>query len=212
MDIIQIIVGSFCFFILAAWIFFLPDETICEKTGLSAKVILPGIFCLVVGDWVSLPLDIANSQVHVKLGSIIIPILLGCFFLFALRESHLRWQSFLLLGADFILLLLGDSFFAAQITWPSTYLFWGLQLVSVMVVAFILQDYGAFLGVNLIALPCVFMVQGLWRAKLVSIVHVGGAAVYSMLAVSCLIGVFIVYLQQQRERRHFMERVLSADK
>ncbi len=212
MELLEIIIGSLCFLLLAGVIFFLPDETIVEKTGLSSKVILPGIFCLLVGDWTSLPLDIGNSQVLVKLGSIVVPILLGSLFLFTLRDGALRWRSFLLLGGAFILLLFGDGFFSAQITWHGEYLFWGLLLLLTMAIGFLLQDYGAFLGVHFIALPLVFVVQGLWRAKITSIVHIGGASVFAMIAVGALVGVFMVYLQQQRERRHFAEQVLSADK
>ena len=212
MELLEIIIGSLCFLLLAGVIFFLPDETVVKKTGLSAKVILPGVFCLLVGDWTSLPLDIGNSQVLVKVGSIVVPILLGCLFLFTLRDGALRWRSFLLLGGEFILLLFGDGFFSAQITWHGEYLFWGLLLCLTIAVGFLLADYGAFLGVHFIALPLVFVVQGLWRAKITSIVHIGGASVFAMIAVSALAGVLMVYLQQQRERRHFAEQVLSADK
>lgn len=212
MELFEIIIGSLAFLLMAVLIFFLSDETVMERTGLSAKVILPGLFCLLVGDWTSVPLTIGNSQVHMRVGSIIVPILLGCFFLFALRESYLRWRSFLLLAGEFILLLFGDGFLSSQITWNGAYLFWGLLLFVVFVVAFLLQNYGAFLGVHLIGLPLVFVVQGLWRAKLTSIVHIGGSAVFGMLGVSSLIGIGVIYLLQQRERRHFTEQVLTADK
>ena len=159
-----------------------------------------------------MPLTIGNSQVNVKVGSIVIPILLGCFFLFSLREGAVRWRSFFVLGAEFILLLFGDSFFAAQVTWNGTYLFWGLLLMVTFFIALALHDYGAFCGVHLIALPLVFVVQGLWRAKITSIVHIGGGTVFAMLGISSLIGIGLVYLLQQRERRHFTEQVLAADK
>lgn len=212
MELLEIIIGSLAFLLMAATIFFLSDETVIEKTGLSAKVILPGIFCLLIGDWTSVPLDIGNSQVNVKVGSIVVPVLLGCFFLFALRDGALRWRSFFVLGAEFILLLFGDGFFAAQTTWNGTYLFWGLLVIITFFAALLLQNYGAFCGVHLIALPLVFVVQGLWRAKLTSIVHIGGGAVFSMLGISCLLGIGSIYLLQQRERRNFSKQVLSADK
>lgn len=212
MEFFEIIIGSLSFLLMATFIFFLPDETVMEKTGLSAKVILPGLFCLFVGDWTSVPLDIGNSQVNVKVGSIVVPILLGCFFLFSLRDGALRWRSFFVLGAEFILLLFGDSFFSAQITWNGTYLFWGLLAMVTCFAAFLLQHYGAFYGVHFIALPLVLVVQGLWRAKLTSIVHIGGGVVFAMLGVSCLLGMGVIYLLQQRERRHFTKQVLSADK
>ncbi|MCI8337021.1 MAG: hypothetical protein HFI72_07705 [Peptococcaceae bacterium] len=212
MELFEMIIGNLSFLLLGIWLFLLPDETVVEKTGLSAKVIFPGLFCLIVGDWTSVPLDIGNSQIHVKVGSIAAPILLGCFFLFSLRDGALRWRSFFVLGAEFILLLFGDSFFAGQITWNETYLFWGLLVFTTGMTALLLQDYGAFCGVHLIALPLVFVVQGLWRAKITSIVHIGGGAVFGMLGISSLLGIGLIYLLQQHERRHFTEQVLSADK
>lgn len=212
MEVTEIVVGSVFFFALAVLVFCLSEKTVVEKTGLSAKVILPAILGLLIGDWVSLPLDIANSQVNIKFGSIIVPIFLGCFFLFARPKNALRYQSFILLFAYFMVLLLGDSFFAAQVTWPSTYLFGALIFVSAVMIAFVLQDYGAFLGVNFIAIPLVFIVQGLWRAKLVSIVHIGGSFVYSILAVTSMVGIIVIYFRQQRAKKHFFHQVLSADK